>query len=75
MKMVINQLEGILIELKDVAKELREVRFSLYITEFWGALERNRGGRDRENMGAGWVCYSSRLHLIKCKIPFAVWRF
>lgn len=26
MKMVIEQLEGILIELKDVAKELREVR-------------------------------------------------
>lgn len=29
MKMVIEQLEGILIELKDVAKELREVRLSL----------------------------------------------
>lgn len=27
MKMVISQLEGILIELKDVAKELREVSF------------------------------------------------
>lgn len=30
MKMVISQLEGILIELKDVAKELREVRFKSY---------------------------------------------
>lgn len=29
MKMVISQLEGILIELKDVAKELREVRFKV----------------------------------------------
>lgn len=31
MKMVISQLEGILIELKDVAKELREVRFEVYM--------------------------------------------
>lgn len=31
MKMVISQLEGILIELKDVAKELREVRFKVGI--------------------------------------------
>ena len=31
MKMVISQLEGILIELKDVAKELREVRFKVYM--------------------------------------------
>lgn len=51
MKMVINQLEGILIELKDVAKELREVRFSLYITEFWGALERNRGRKRQREYG------------------------
>lgn len=29
MKMVISQLEGILIELKDVAKELREVRLKV----------------------------------------------
>lgn len=29
MKMVISQLEGILIELKDVAKELREVSFKI----------------------------------------------
>lgn len=38
MKMVIDQLEGILKELKDVAKELREVRFkiSLHISGFWG---------------------------------------
>lgn len=34
MKMVISQLEGILIELKDVAKELREVR-SFYIVFFF----------------------------------------
>lgn len=37
MKMVISQLEGILIELKDVAKELREV--SLFnIVVFWGGI-------------------------------------
>ncbi|GAA6090523.1 inhibitory synaptic factor 1 [Tachysurus ichikawai] len=31
MKMVIEQLEGILIELKDVAKELREVKNKRYL--------------------------------------------
>lgn len=41
MKMVINQLEGILIELKDVAKELREVRFKVYT---YGGFERSRVG-------------------------------
>lgn len=80
MKMVINQLEGILIELKDVAKELREVRFkiSLHVSGFWGDLERNSGRkrlRQGEKVGARWVCLSSRLHLIKCKILFAAWRF
>lgn len=55
MKMVISQLEGILIELKDVAKELREVR-SFYIVFFiflrggvgglvGGAFERATGGQ------------------------------
>lgn len=35
MKMVIDQLDGILKELKDVAKELREVRFkSLHVSGF-----------------------------------------
>lgn len=75
MKMVINQLDGILKELKDVAKELREVRFriSLHISGVWGDLERHRGRKRRrqgENVGARWVCFSSRLHLIKCKILF-----
>lgn len=37
MKMVIEQLEGILIELKDVAKELREVRL-LGISKGSGSL-------------------------------------
>lgn len=40
MKMVISQLEGILIELKDVAKELREVRLkvSLHIIRLPGVM-------------------------------------
>lgn len=39
MKMVIDRLEGILKELKDVAKELREVRLKKIYFEgfdFWG---------------------------------------
>lgn len=32
MKMVIDQLDGILKELKDVAKELREVRFTIQLS-------------------------------------------
>lgn len=50
MKMVISQLEGILIELKDVAKELREVRFnvSLHISGFWRSLEGKRQGQGGE---------------------------
>lgn len=53
MKMVINQLEGILIELKDVAKELREVRpkFSLHITGFFWGWE----GRVVKPGGRMWV--------------------
>lgn len=40
MKMVIDQLEGILKELKDVAKELREVRLniSLYVSRILGGI-------------------------------------
>lgn len=49
MKMVISQLEGILIELKDVAKELREVRFKVYTN---GGFERSREGGIRGD-GAG----------------------
>lgn len=72
MKMVIDQLDGILKELKDVAKELREVRLKS-LSGFCGDLERNKGRKRRrqgENVGARWVCFSSRLHLIKCKIIF-----
>lgn len=55
MKMVISQLEGILIELKDVAKELREVRFkvSLNISGFWGSFREEQG---EEEMEAGREC-------------------
>lgn len=78
MKMVISQLEGILIELKDVAKELREVRLkvSLHISGFlgWGQGGEGDGGMG-ENVGARWVCFSSRVHSIKCEIPLAAWRF
>lgn len=80
MKMVISQLEGILIELKDVAKELREVRFkvSLNISGFLGSFREEQGEEDMEagrELAARWVCFSTRLHLIKCKIYFAAWRF
>lgn len=51
MKMVISQLEGILIELKDVAKELREVRFKVYM---YGGFERSRGGGVR-GVGQMWA--------------------
>lgn len=48
MKMVISQLEGILIELKDVAKELREVSFKVYtyggLWEATGCLGGRGGG-------------------------------
>lgn len=69
MKMVISQLEGILIELKDVAKELREVR-SFYIVFFFffeGEGGRGRGlvggvhfreqPRDKEGMETGGDCW------------------
>lgn len=58
MKMVISQLEGILIELKDVAKELREVRLkvSLHISGFLGWGQGGDGGTGWENVGARWVC-------------------
>ncbi len=50
MKMVISQLEGILIELKDVAKELREVRFnvSLRMSVFWGGFGEEQGQKEGE---------------------------
>lgn len=80
MKMVIDQLDGILKELKDVAKELREVRFkiSLHISGFWGFSKEQRGRmrqRQGENVVSRWVCVSRKLHLIKCKILFTAWRF
>lgn len=86
MKMVIDQLEGILKELKDVAKELREVRFkiSLHVSGFLGGVvseeqgeeEMEAGGRrQEENVGARWVCFRSRLHLTKCEILSPAWRF
>lgn len=55
MKMVISQLEGILIELKDVAKELREVRFkvSLNISGFLGSFREEQG---EEEMETGREC-------------------
>lgn len=39
MKMVIEQLEGILKELKDVAHELREVRFACLLLSIWFGLQ------------------------------------
>lgn len=56
MKMVINQLEGILIELKDVAKELREVRFSLYINRFSGGFREEQGGKVAERVRVPGGC-------------------
>lgn len=52
MKMVIDQLEGILIELKDVAKELREVRFKNLLS---GDLEKETGGRRTEAEERLWA--------------------
>lgn len=64
MKMVISQLEGILIELKDVAKELREVRLrvSLHIIRLpgvgpGGGGEKETAAHGGENVGARWVCF------------------
>lgn len=63
MKMVISQLEGILIELKDVAKELREVRLkvSLHIIRLPGVGpgggEKETAAHGGENVGARWVCF------------------
>lgn len=57
MKMVISQLEGILIELKDVAKELREVRFKVglytyrYIKQGFGGHLRGKRGEGDGNRG------------------------
>lgn len=82
MKMVISQLEGILIELKDVAKELREVRLrvSLHIIRLPGVGPGGGGRRRRRHTGGrmwvpGGCAFSSRVRLIKCEIPLAAWRF
>lgn len=61
MKMVISQLEGILIELKDVAKELREVRswYIVFLGEVggeWGVHLREQPG-DKEEMETGGYCW------------------
>lgn len=66
MKMVINQLEGILTELKDVAKELREVRLKIC---FFIELKRRAGEAKGSYTwwGAGWVYFLCELLLIKYK--------
>lgn len=79
MKMVISQLEGILIELKDVAKELREVRFKSQFKHMkvLGSFREDQGRktwRQGERGAARWVCFWTRLYLIKCKISLAAWR-
>lgn len=63
MKMVISQLEGILIELKDVAKELREVSFKVYT---YGGLWEAQGATGWLGGGRTGVGFSTRLLLINC---------
>lgn len=68
MKMVISQLEGILIELKDVAKELREVRLrvSLHIIRLPGVGPGGGGEGDGGTRGGECGCQVGVLSRVGC---------